>query len=114
LPENSAAGFAAAAEAWLARLRAVCWRPRARPPADAARLRAVLPPERLVEERREVELLREELLRDELDDDRRVVPPRLDPDVEDRLLEPLLDERPRREDPPLLPPDDSAISSPPR
>ena len=141
LPLKSLPAFAAADPVWLARFCAVCWRPRARPPADAARLRAVL----LLEERRAVEplreeplvreeplreeplreellreellraeLLRAELLRDEppreaLDDVRRDEPPRLDPDVEDRLLEPLLEERPRREDPPLLPPDDSAI-----
>ena len=117
LPLKSLPAFAAADPVWLARFCAVCWRPRARPPADAARLRAVL----LLEERRAVEplrdlplreeLLRAELLRDELplEDERRDVPPRLDPDVEDRLLEPLLEERPRREDPPPLPPDDSAI-----
>src|SRR5436305_2761058 len=94
LPLKSLPAFAAAEPVWLARLRAVCWRPRARPPADAARLRAVLLPERLVEERREVELLRDdplllraEALRDELDDEeRRELAPPLDLNAEDRLL----------------------------
>ena len=108
LPLNSAAAPPAAAPVLRACLRAVCWRPRARPPFCAARLRAVLPlpllerdverelPERLVPVERERELvLRDDELRAPLERDDE--PPRDD--------DPLRDEEPLRDDE-LRPPDD--------
>jgi hypothetical protein len=67
LPEKSvrdaaaAAGFAAAAPALRAPFSACCWRPRALPPALAARLRAALLPVELEFERRLVEPVEREL-----------------------------------------------------
>src|SRR5207302_873656 len=74
LPLTSAPAPLAAVPVLRACLRAVCWRPRARPPFCAARLRALLPllereverelPERLVPVEREREpVLRDDALR---------------------------------------------------
>jgi len=120
----SAAGFVAADAALPAVLRAVCCRPRALPPAFAARLREaelreLVPPLREDELRAELplreELLRadepllEELLRgddplreDELRDD----PLREEP-LDEPRDEPPLDEP--RDDPPREPPDDPPL-----
>ena len=98
LPEKSSreAALPAAAPLWRARFSAVCWRPRARPPAEAARrCEALL---RVVPERDELELEREDVLlrverdvereeleRDELDPEERLArldpPPLEDPDL---------------------------------
>jgi hypothetical protein len=110
----SAAGLVAAVAVLLACLRAVCWRPRALPPAFAALLRdelRELPPLLFDED----DLLREPVppLRDEDEDEadllRELLPPLLREDDEDDLLRepvppPLLrDDEPRdelRDDPP--------------
>src|SRR4051812_35666951 len=140
LPEKSsprdsaaAAGLVAADAVLLACLRAVCWRPRALPPAFAARLRAGAlallllarlrdddPPADLFaaepplpeDFRADDPALRDELLRDEelraevlRDDD-----PERDVDLREEDEPPLLDDL-RDDDPPLRPPLDFRFES---
>jgi hypothetical protein len=101
LPEKSSgardAADAAASPALRAPFAAVCWRPRAFPPAFAARLRAAVLPDELELERRLVELpelLRELELRDFAAELRE-----LDPLL--RELEALRDPEPLAREPPL-------------